>query len=59
VSRLHDQFSGAKRLLALVGAISLVMVTRGLVVDPPAGLFELIAGIARRLMPTRLQGQAD
>ncbi|MGO9360866.1 MAG: LPS export ABC transporter permease LptF [Xanthobacteraceae bacterium] len=51
--------AGQYALLALVGAISLVMIVQGLIVDPPAGLFEFIAGVARRLMPARLQGQAD
>jgi lipopolysaccharide export system permease protein len=38
-------------LLALVSAVSLLMIVRGLIVDPPAGLFEAIGNLMRRLVP--------
>jgi len=38
-------------LLALVCAVSLLMILRGLIVDPPAGLMEAINNLARRLVP--------
>lgn len=42
-------------LLAVVSLVSLAMVLRGLIVDPPAGLTEAINNLAKRLTPRRVE----
>jgi lipopolysaccharide export system permease protein len=54
MSVLHPEaIAGQYGLLVSVGAISLLMIARGLIVDPPSGLTDLIASIGRRLVPAR------
>jgi lipopolysaccharide export system permease protein len=48
-------------LLLAISAVSLWMVVKGLIVDPPAGLLELVNRLVQRLVPARLRTweQAD